>query len=101
MPIEAVYQRKTNMIKSKQQVRDRWHKTERNRRLTAETGTVQALTLPEIDSLLEIPYSREELRAERKRRLERLRYARIMANPATRAQYREHKRNYRASVRDW
>lgn len=89
------------MIKSKQQVRDSWYESERARRRLAEEGTVQSLTLPEIESLLEIPFDRDELRAERKRRLERLRYARLMANPSTRAAYREHKRNYRQSVREW
>jgi hypothetical protein len=33
--------------------------------------------------------------------LERLRYARVMANPSTRAAYREQKRQYRQSVREW
>lgn len=89
------------MIKSKQQVRDSWYESERARRRLAEEGTVQSLTLPEIESLLEIPFDRDELRAERKRRLERLRYARLMANPSTRAAYREHKRQYRQSVREW
>ena len=89
------------MIKSKQQVRDSWYESERARRRLAEEGTVQSLTLPEIESLLEIPFDRDELRAERKRRLERLRYARLMANPATRAAYREHKRQYRQSVKEW
>jgi hypothetical protein len=89
------------MIKNKQQVKDSWYESERARRRLAEEGSVQALTLPEIDALLEIPYDRSELRAERKRRLERLRYARLMANPATRAAYREHKRNYRQSVKSW
>jgi len=89
------------MIKSKQQVRDNWYESERARRRLAEEGTVQSLTLPEIESLLEIPFDRDELRAERKRRLERLRYARVMANPSTRAAYREQKRQYRQSVREW
>lgn len=89
------------MIKSKQQVRDSWYESERARRRLAEEGTVQSLTLPEIESLLEIPFDRDELRAERKRRLERLRYARLMANPSTRAAYREHKRQYRQSVKGW
>jgi len=89
------------MIKSKQQVRDSWYESERARRRLAEEGSVQSLTLPEIESLLEIPFDKTELRAERKRRLERLRYARIMANPSTRSAYREHKRNYRQSVREW
>lgn len=89
------------MIKSKQQVRDSWYESERARRRLAEEGTVQSLTLPEIESLLEIPFDRDELRAERKRRLERLRYARLMANPSTRAAYREHKRQYRQSVKEW
>lgn len=87
------------MSNSKQQVRDRWYESERNRRKVAEEGTVQALTLPEISMLLETQYDRNELLAERKRRMERLRYASIMANPDTKSEYREHKRNYRKSVK--
>ncbi len=89
------------MIKSKQEIRDAWYESERKRRRTATEGTVQTLTLPEIDALLEVPFDREELRAERKRRLERLRYAMIMENPSTRAKYRQHKREYRQTQRAW
>jgi len=88
-------------IRTKDQIRKAWRDSERRRRMKADENSVQALTLPEIESMLETPFSKEELRAERKRRMERLRYARIMENPFTRSQYREHKRNYRQSVKEW
>jgi hypothetical protein len=81
------------MIRNKEQIRKMHNRKEYVRRQVAEDGTVQSLTLPEIKELLAIPFTKEELRLEVKRRRERLRYLRIRANPYTLAQYRERKRN--------
>lgn len=82
------------MIRNTQEITNRWYETERSRRAVAEEGTVQSLTIPEIKTILEAHrWTKEELRAELKRRRERLRYAKIMANPYRRSQLRARKRD--------
>lgn len=77
------------MIRNTQEITNRWYETERARRAVAEEGTVQSLTIPEIKNILQAHrWSAEDLRAELKRRKERLRYSKIMANPFRRAQLR-------------
>lgn len=83
------------MIKSKEQVTSRHNWSEYERRQAASPNQVQSLTTPEIKELLETPFDKDELRAELKRRRERLRYARIVANPKTRSEYRARKRRER------
>lgn len=80
------------MILNKEQIRTRHDWNEYERRSSAPEGSIEKLTTLEIKELLKIPFTKEELRAERKRRVERLRYLRIMANPFTRAQYKDRKR---------
>lgn len=83
------------MIRTTQEITNRWYETERSRRAEAEEGTVQALTIPEIKNILRAHrWSAEELRAELKRRKERLRYAKIMANPYRRAQLKARRSSY-------
>lgn len=80
------------MILSKQEI-IRKHTISENERIdSAKSGTVQSLTNSEIKARLGEYISRTDLRLELKRRRERLRYARIMANPKTRAEYRARKR---------
>lgn len=80
------------MIKSISQIESRWRWSEYDRRNQATEDQVQSLTTEEIKEALQFPFSKHELRSELKRRNERLRYARIMANPKTRSEYRARKR---------
>ncbi len=80
------------MILNKEEVRKKFDRREYNRRQKAEDGTVNKLTTPEIKELLSIPFTKEELRAEIKRRKERLRYLRIRSNPFLVSKYRARKR---------
>lgn len=80
------------MIRNREEIRKAHDRREYKRRLKADEGTVQTLTLPEIKQLLAVPFTKEELRAEVKRRRERLRYLKIRSNPFTLAKYRERKR---------
>lgn len=80
------------MILNKSQIRNRYDWKERVRRSNSEETDVQSLKTPEIKTLLKRFFSKEELRAELKRRKERLRYMKIMANPKTRSEYRARKR---------
>jgi hypothetical protein len=89
------------MIKNKEQIRVHHDWDEYDRRSEASVGTVQKLTTKEILEALKFPFTKEELRAERKRRMERLRYARIMANPYTKSLYRARKRSEWASLNHW
>lgn len=83
------------MIKSSEQIRVRYDWNEFERRQEASSDQVQSLTTVQILEALKVPFDRSELKAELKRRKERLRYAKIMANPRTRAIYRERKRTER------
>ncbi len=80
------------MIKSTEQIESRYRWAEYDRRQKASETQVQSLTTEEIREALKFPFSKEELRLEIKRRNERLRYAKIMANPKTRSEYRARKR---------
>ena len=88
------------MIKSSEQIRVRYDWNEFERRQEASSDQVQSLTTVQILEALKVPFDRSELKAELKRRKERLRYAKIMANPRTRAIYRERKRTERL-FRKW
>lgn len=76
-------------------MRDKFDWNEYVRRQRASADEVQSLTTPKIVELLKIPFDKNELKAELKRRKDRLRYAKIIANPFTRAAYRARKRNER------
>lgn len=90
------------MIKSREQIRKRHDWNEFERRQAAKPNEVQSLTTVEIKELLEVPFDKQELRAELKRRRERFRYARIVANPKTRSEYRARKRQEReARKNNW
>ena len=80
------------MIRNREEIRKAHDRREYKRRQKADEGTVQTLTLPEIKELLSVPFTKEELRAEVKRRRERLRYLKIHSNPFTLSKYRERKR---------
>ena len=80
------------MIKSTSQIESRYRWAEYERRLQASETAVESLTTEEIKDALQFPFSKDELRAEIKRRNERLRYAKIMANPKRRSEYRARKR---------
>lgn len=80
------------MILNKEQIRNRYDYTESLRRKTADEDTVHSLKTPEIKERLKNYISKEDLKAELKRRKERLRYMKIMANPKSRAEYRARKR---------
>ena len=83
------------MIKNTDQIESRYRWSEFERRQEASEDQVQSLTTTRILEALSVPFDRAELKAELKRRKERLRYAKIMANPRTRAIYRERKRTER------
>lgn len=89
------------MIQSREQIRERFDWNEYERRQAAKPNQAQSLTTVDIKSLLEIPFDKDELRAELKRRRERFRYARIVANPKTRSEYRARKRREREARKDW
>ena len=89
------------MIQSREQIRIRHDWNEYERRQAASETEVQSLKTIEIKELLKIPFDKSELRAELKRRNERLRYAKIVANPRTRALYRERKREERQARKIW
>lgn len=80
------------MIKSLNQIKSRHRWEEFDRRQEAGPTQVQSLTTQAIVEALKVKFTKEEMRAELKRRRERLRYAKIMANPRTRAIYRARKR---------
>lgn len=80
------------MIKSLNQIKSRHRWEEFDRRQEAGPNQVQSLTTQAIVEALKVKFTKEEMRAELKRRRERLRYAKIMANPRTRAIYRARKR---------
>lgn len=80
------------MIKSLEQIESRTRWAEYDRRKNASETQVESLTTVEIREALKRYFTKEELRAELKRRNERLRYAKIMANPRTRSLYRARKR---------
>jgi hypothetical protein len=84
------------MILNKEQVKANFEKDEAARRAKAKKNTVHALTTEEINARMKTYISKEELKAEKKRRAERLRYARLMANPKSRAALRDKKRAQRA-----
>ena len=81
------------MILNKEQIRNRFDKAEAARRKESEEATVFSLKTPEIKERLKTFITKEELRAELKRRKERLRYLRIMSNPKSRAELRARKRS--------
>jgi hypothetical protein len=83
------------MIRNLEQIKTRWSWDEYEKRSQASENSVARLTLPQIEELLSIPFSKEELRLERKRRVERLRYLRIISNPRSRAEYRARKQRER------
>lgn len=89
------------MIKNLDQIRNRFDWDEYEKRQQAPEGTVQKLTTKEILEALKFPFTKEELRAERKRRVERLRYLKIMSNPYTKHLYRERKRKERQAQKSW
>lgn len=80
------------MIKSLNQIKSRHRWEEFDRRQEAGPNQVQSLTTQAIVEALKVKFTKDEMRAELKRRRERLRYAKIMANPRTRAIYRARKR---------
>ena len=80
------------MILNKDQIRNRYDYTESLRRKSSEEDTVYSLKTPEIKERLKNYIPKDELRAELKRRKERLRYMKIMANPKSRSEYRARKR---------
>jgi hypothetical protein len=88
------------MIKNTEQIKSRHRWSEFERRQEASEDQVQSLTTTKILEALSVPFDRAELRAELKRRRERLRYAKLMANPRTRSIYRERKRTERLN-RTW
>jgi len=58
----------------------------------ADSKSVAALKIVELKERMENYISLRDLRLEMKRRKERLRYLKIMANPKTRSEYRARKR---------
>lgn len=83
------------MIKNLEQIKTRWSWNEYEKRSQAPENSVARLTLPQIDELLSVKFSKEELRLEKKRRIERLRYLRIISNPRSRAEYKARKQRER------
>ena len=73
------------MILSTAEVVSLYNSSERERRAEAKTGSVESLTDSQIAARLDGYISAEKLRAEKDRRRWRLRYAKIMANPRSRA----------------
>ena len=89
------------MIKSLDQIESRARWAEYDRRKNASETQVESLTTVEIRDALKRHFTKEELRAELKRRNERLRYAKIIANPRTRSLYRARKRAEYARNNSW
>jgi len=80
------------MILSRTQIRTRYDHMESRRRKMADSKSVAALKIVELKERMENYISLRDLRLEMKRRKERLRYLKIMANPKTRSEYRARKR---------
>lgn len=80
------------MIKNTNQIKTRHRWNEFERRQEASSNEVQSLTTQAILEALKVKFTKEELRAEIKRRRERLRYLKIISNPYTRSLYRARKK---------
>jgi hypothetical protein len=88
------------MILSTVEVVSLHNSKERERRVNAKNGSVEALTDAQIADRLDGYIPERELRAEKERRRWRLRYLKMMANPRTRAKYKAIKKAEYEARRD-